>query len=216
MTSLKKASLFDPPAKVDGTIYLMRHGKTPMDTAERSDGWLDLPLTDKGRLEIIPPQQYLKTCPIACIYAPSLKRTTETAHIVRSGLLSKPPIEKAEEARTWHLGAMAGTPKRLGKPKVKKLIASPDTKPLGGESYNQFKDRFLPWFEEQCQEVEEGGEPILVILSGSNLRLLGDYLFGDDQAINLGEGGLVALHCCDGDWHREVIYGADDESLFLS
>ena len=30
-------------------IYLMRHGRTALDPMHRSDGWLDLPLSEKGQ-----------------------------------------------------------------------------------------------------------------------------------------------------------------------
>lgn len=198
------------------TVYLLRHGKTAMDTLKRSDGWLDLPLTDKGRMGLIEAQQYLKLEPLMAIYAPPLRRTQETAHIVQSGMVKQPDVRTAPEAVTWGLGVLTGTPKVESKPKVKRLIAKPDTKPLGGESYNEFKQRFLPWFLEKARDAKEAGRPILIVCSGSSMRLLGTSMFGDQDAFNLDEGGLVALHYADGSWDKEIIFGDRDASKYES
>lgn len=195
---------------IDGCVYLMRHGCTALDTEHRSDGWLDMPLSAEGQLSVIPAQQCLKTEPIACIYAPDLKRTMETAHLVASGTLSKPRVEEANDSKTWNLGVLAGTHKRYGRPAVKRLIANPDDSPLGGESFNTFKNRFLPWFHAQLDEAIKSGEPILIVCSGSNLRLVGQELFNDADSLDLDEGGLVALYHSDGAWHEEVLIGAKD------
>ena len=205
-------SLLDAPRKIDGTVYLMRHGRTSLDLEHRSDGWLDLPLSDEGQLELIESQQALKTVPIAKIYTPDLKRTTETADLVQSGLLSNPKIIVDDNAKTWNLGVLAGTKKRYGRPEVQKLVTDPNRAPLGGESFNAFCSRFLPWFEKLGKEVTKSGKPVLVICSGSNLRLLGARMLGDQDALDLAEGGLAALHNSGGSWGGEVILGHEDDS----
>ena len=190
--------------KASALIYLLRHGHTALDTEHRSDGWLDLPLSDEGQLELIESQQALKTTPISKIYTPDLMRTRETARIIRSGLLSNPPIVVNDRAKTWNLGVLAGTKKRYGRPEVQKLIADPESAPLGGESYADFCSRFLPWFEKRCEEAE-ADKPILIVCSGSNLRLIADKLLGDDEALDLDEGGLAVLHRVGAQWYAEIM-----------
>lgn len=211
-------SLLDapPPNVVQGSVYLMRHGSTALDAQHRSDGWLDLPLSDEGRIGLIQAQQYLKTVPLAAIYEPGLKRTAETAHIVKSGTMSDPAIETTPEAKTWNLGVLAGTRKRYGRPEVKKLIETPSKAPMGGESYADFRDRFLPWFEECATEAASSGKPILIVCSGSNLRCLGQSLENDPDALDLDEGGLAVLRYAGGSWHSEVLFGAEDDSQYIS
>ena len=196
-------------------IYLMRHGRTSMDVLKRSDGWLDLPLSDKGRMGLIPAQQYLKLEPISKIYAPPLRRTQETGHILTSGILKCPEVIPSPKAMTWNLGVLAGTPKSESKPKVKRLLESPDDAPMGGESYNAFKKRYMGWFDTRVAQAKRSGKPILIICSGSNLRLLGKVLFDDQDAMNLDEGGLVALTHMDGKWHHETVFGdpADTDEI---
>ncbi len=188
-------------------IYLMRHGHTVLDTEKRSDGWLDMPLSDQGMLSVVDAQQYLKDVPIVKVITADLKRTKETAHIVESGTGSEPKVVASSEGRTWNLGVIAGTKKRYGRPEVQKLMDSPDIVPQAGESFNEFKTRFLPWFKKQTS----GEGPYLYIGSGSNLRLLGQEFVGDADALDLDEGGLACLiNTIDGQWFCQVILGADD------
>ena len=37
--------------------------------------------------------------------------------------------------------------KRYGRPEVQRLIDNPAEAPTGGESFNDFKARFMPWFD---------------------------------------------------------------------
>lgn len=215
------SSLVDPGpsrGKVDGTIYLMRHGRTAMDMgANRSDGWLDMPLTDEGRMHLIPAQQLLKSLNIAKVYAPNLKRTQETAEIIKSGVMSDPDVVVEPKARTWNLGILAGVKKEDGRPKVKLLKENPDSAPPGGESFNEFQGRFLPWFNKTAKKAVSAGEAVLMVLSGSNLRILGtEVLGGDESTVDLDEGGLAALHYCDGQWHAEVFLGHEDANPYES
>ena len=205
-----KSSLLDNPSLGVGAVYLMRHGSTVMDVEKRSDGWLDMPLSDDGRMGLIPAQQYLKAVPLKRIVASNLKRATETAHIIASGTLSKPEVTSEPEGRTWNLGIIAGTRKRYGRPEVQKLVDNPASAPMGGESFNDFSDRFLPWFNEQTKDATRL-DPILYVGSGSNLRLLGQTLFGDPDQLDLDEGGLVALHKLGDEWTCEVVMGGEDQ-----
>lgn len=193
-------------------IYLLRHGRTPMDTVDRSDGLIDLPLSDLGRLGLIAAQQYLKSVPLKVIYAPALRRTQETATIMKSGILSDPKIITVEESKTWDLGKLAGTPKRYSRPEVQKLIAHPAKKAPSGESYGDFRRRYMPWFHGRAAA---GKKPFMIIGSGSNFRLLGDELFNDPESLNLDEGGLAIL-THSGSWHKEIVLGEEDTTNYES
>lgn len=197
------------------TIYLMRHGSTPMDVLKRSDGWLDLPLSDKGRMGLVPGQQYLKLEPLKTIYAAPLRRTCETAQIIESGVMTRPDVVTSEKAMTWNLGVLAGLRKEEAKPKVKRLLETPNEAPMGGESYNAFKRRYMGWFKTRTEQAKKSNKPILIIASGSNLRLLGKVLFGDPKVMNLDEGGLVKLTELRGKWHHEAVFGdpADEDEI---
>jgi probable phosphoglycerate mutase len=197
-------------------IYILRHGRTALDNLKRSDGWLDLPLSDKGRLGLIQAQQYLKMEKVATIHAAPLRRTEETAHIIASGVIHGPNVKTAPAAMTWDLGVLAGTPKEESKPKVKRLLAHPTEKPMGGETHNAFRKRYMDWFDGLVAEAEESGEPVVVIVSGTNARLLGAELLGNSDAIDLDEGGLAVLHHEDGKWHEQILFGDENKSPYIS
>jgi len=210
------SSLVDSLMTGDGCIYIMRHGRTALDMEHRSDGWLDMPLSDQGQRELIDSQQQLKAAPIKTIYTPDLKRTRETAELMKSGILSNPKIVVNDDAKTWNLGILSGTRKRYGRPKVQALIANPATKPQGGESYKDFTSRFNPWFDKIAAEVVKTGKSILIVCSGSNLRLLGGRLLGDEDAVDLDEGGLACLRQVNGIWSGDVIDGGQGDGDYTS
>ena len=192
-------------------IYVARHGHTVLDADKRSDGFLDFPLSDVGLVSLIEAQQYLKMVPLTKIIGSDLKRVKQTAEVIESGVISDPKVVVASEARTWNLGVIAGTKKRYGRPEVQRLIDNPAEAPTGGESFNDFKARFMPWFEKQTT-----GGLVLFVGSGSNLRLLGSTLLGDADALDLDEGGLACLYSTGDAWYCSVIMGADDQQKEVS
>ena len=142
--------------KSDGTVYLMRHGRTALDMEQRSDGWLDLPLSDEGQRQLIDSQQLLKQVPLSTIYTPDLKRTKETADLVLSGTPGA-KIVLDDKLKTWNLGLLAGTKKRYSRPEVKQLMDNQKASPPGGESYGSFIARFLPEFVKLASKAHRDG-----------------------------------------------------------
>jgi broad specificity phosphatase PhoE len=212
-----KSGLLPPeltsPRDVTGAplLYIMRHGRTALDVAHRSDGWLDLPLSDDGRREIVKVlSDYLKHARITCIYVAPLKRSMETGHILQSGIASKPDIEIAPEAITWNLGSLAGNPKQPNKSIVKDLLENPDKSAPDGESYGKFKERFDGWMEKQKKDAQRKG-PFLIVLSGSNCRRISEKLFNDRSALDIDESGLFVMYFEYGKWTAEVVCGHRDK-----
>ena len=196
------------------SLFIMRHGRTALDPTHRSDGWLDLPLSDDGRVRLLTAQQYLKDIPLTRIYAPSFARTTESANIIASGNINHPQVIVAsDDSRTWDTGVFCGTQKRPNKPKIQFFLDNPNKTPEGGESYNDFVQRFTPWLANREREVAEGQGPYLLVLSGSNIRELSTQETGDRDKLDLDEGGLIlGLPSKDGKWNWEVVFGKKDES----
>ena len=207
-------SILDRAQSASGAVYLMRHGRTALDLEKRSDGWLDMPLSDEGQRQLIDSQQLLKLVPLSTIYTPDLKRTRETADLVKSGVLSDPKIVVDDKLKTWNLGVLAGTRKRYSRPEVKQLMDNPKAAPAGGEPYGDFMARFLPEFAKIASKAQRDGKPILIVCSGSNLRCLGKQFLGNEDAIDLDEGGLACMRVTAYGYSGEVIHGgepSDDE-----
>jgi len=189
-------------------IYCIRHGQTALDDLHRSDGWLDLPLNDDGRKNVVLTlAKYLKKVPIKCIYTSPLKRTKETAEILKSGITSDPKIEESDEIKTWNLGSLAGDPKKPNKKVVKDLLDNPSKKAPDGESYDEFTSRFDSWIKKMETESKNNG-PLLVVLSGSNCRRLGELMLGDRENLDMDEAGLFVLSPDeDGKWTARTVKG---------
>lgn len=194
-------------------VYLMRHGRTALDMEKRSDGWLDLPLSDEGQRQLIDSQQLLKHVPLSTIYTPDLKRTKETADLIQSGTPGA-KIVVNDKLKTWNLGLLAGTKKRYSRPEVQQLMDNPKASPPGGEPYGTFMARFLPEFTKLASKAQRAGQPILIVCSGSNLRCLGKTFLGGEDVIDLDEGGLACMRVTSYGFTGEVIHGGeprDDE-----
>ena len=186
-------------------IYCMRHGQTALDDLHRSDGWLDLPLNDEGRQNIVVAlSKFLKRIPITRIYVAPLRRTKETAEILKSGLTSDPKIEVESDIKTWNLGSLAGDKKSPNKKIVKDLIDHPSKKAPDGESYDEFMNRFDSFVKKLEGESKKEG-PFLMVLSGSNCRRLSEMLFRDRAELDIDEAGVFVLFPEDGKWTAKVI-----------
>lgn len=193
-------------------IWCLRHGNTVMDISSRSDGMIDLPLSEVGQQNVVRVlDEFLKPIPIACIYHSDLIRTKQTAHIIASGLPSNPDVEVATQARPWDLGSLSGSQKKSNRPIVQSLLENTDQSAPGGESYDAFTKRFDPWVKKMQKDSEQG--QLLLILSGSNCRRISELLFKDREILNVDETGLFLMFPAnDGTWSAMVIDGhkADD------
>jgi len=181
-------------SKAKAQIFCLRHGQTALDDLHRSDGWLDLPLNDEGRKNVvITLDSSLKDANIKKIFTSPLRRTEETAHIIQSGLPDEPEVKILPALKTWNLGSLAGGPKKPNKKVVKELLANHTKAAPDGESYNEFKDRFDAQMDKLEKQAEKDG-PFLLVLSGSNCRRLSERMFDDRNVLDMDESGLFVMY----------------------
>ena len=166
----------------------------------------DLPLNDEGRQNIVVAlSKFLKMVPITCIYTSPLRRTKETAEILKSGMISDPKIEVVPDIKTWNLGNLAGDNKTSNKTIVKDLLQHPSKQAPDGESYNEFMKRFDTFVEKLKKEAGKDG-PFLMVLSGSSCRRLSEMVFRDRSELDIDEAGLFVLKPDEnGEWSAKVI-----------
>lgn len=189
-------------------LFCLRHGQTALDDLHRSDGWIDLPLSDEGRKNVVVSlAEHLKALPITTIYSSPLKRVEETAHIVESGMPSKPKVKILPQLKTWGLGSLAGDAKKPNKAVVVELIKHPTRKAPDGESYEEFTDRLDACIKKLEKESKHSG-PFLVVLSGSCCRRISELLFKDRTVLDIDEAGLFVMHPGkNGEWTADLIEG---------
>lgn len=86
-------------------LWLVRHGVTDWSDAGRLNGWTDVPLNDRGRLQARRLARMLARRPFAGVWTSDLNRAIETAHIAVSGGVIDPRLRELDfgelEGKTW-------------------------------------------------------------------------------------------------------------------
>lgn len=131
-------------------LIAVRHGQTSMNDGaggpEKFRGWLPVPLTLEGMKAARDSAQLLGDVEdIKALYSSDVVRAVQSATEV--GQVIEMPIEPAIELRDWNLGDYVGKPVTDVLDEVLAHIDEP-TKPVrGGESYQTFLDRTIPFLQ---------------------------------------------------------------------
>jgi broad specificity phosphatase PhoE len=124
-------------------LILIRHGHTNFNIPgqkERLRGWLDIPLSSQGLAEAEETARIVADFGAKTIYSSDLTRALQTAEIISRTVNA--PITPTPELRPWNLGAFAGQLIHELIPFLLLLNQQPDTVAPGGESWNQFYERY--------------------------------------------------------------------------
>lgn len=129
-------------------LVYVRHGKTALNGGgreERLRGWLPVPLAPKGEEQAQTTAtrlaQILPSDPTT-FRASDLHRTLQTAQIISDKL--GVPFTPDSHVRDWNTGDMAGKKVDDMLPTMQALIKNPDVPAPGGESVNDYRQRFEP------------------------------------------------------------------------
>ena len=134
-------------------FYFFRHGQTDYNIEKRSQGWLDIPLNDRGIAQAHELAQKLSNINFECIYASPLSRALKTAEIVRGNRDIE--IIKDDGLKERNMGIIGGhlihltdapadTPIVINRDVIEIpsiLFAEEDFVPENGESYNMYAKR---------------------------------------------------------------------------
>jgi 2,3-bisphosphoglycerate-dependent phosphoglycerate mutase len=159
-------------------LVLIRHGESQWNLENRFTGWVDVPLTDKGRDEARRAAERLKATGIAfqCCFTSKLVRAHETLKIVLD-VLGIPDLPRVDDIalNERHYGDLQGlnkaeTAKKFGDEQVHIWRRSYDVAPPGGESLKDTAARTLPFFTAQIVPHLRAGENVLVVAHGNSLR----------------------------------------------
>lgn len=176
-----------------GTVYLIAHAKTrynrPGQPHDIVQGWRDIPLDNEGTAQARRIGKFLKVNDVDEIYSSDLKRAAQTADIA-SRVSGIKVAKKDKRYRPWNLGSFAGHSSADVIPKLKPFITDTPEKPVdGGESFNEYKDRFIPALE-KLLEMADGGKNVALISHSRNIELAEGWIGGkgyrrkiDPQAI---------------------------------
>ncbi len=157
-------------------LILLRHGESQWNLENRFTGWVDVPLSPRGKKEAEEAGLKLKSLPIDCAYTSVLRRAIDTLDIAlataqKNGI----PITKDQALNERHYGDLQGlnkeeTAKKFGPEKVRLWRRSYDVAPPGGESLKDTADRTLPYFKKAILEDLRQGKNVLIAAHGNSLR----------------------------------------------
>ena len=143
-------------------LILVRHGQSAWNLEKRFTGWVDIDLTEKGRLEAEKAGSLIKNKKVKIdLYCSSLQlRANNTLKIIQEVLNDKKNFNKAWQLNERHYGALTGLNKtemikKLGQDKVHKFRRSWDVKPeplskkspyhpLNIETYKKVPEKIIP------------------------------------------------------------------------
>jgi len=170
-----------------GVLVLVRHGESQWNKENRFTGWVDVPLTDKGRDEARRAGRHLRDLRFDRAFTSKLQRARETLDLVlaeNGG--AAPPIESDEALNERHYGDLQGlnkaeTAEKFGDEQVHIWRRSFDVPPPNGESLKDTAARTLPYFDREIAPLLRAGKCVLVAAHGNSLRSIVMRLDALDQ-----------------------------------
>ncbi|MFP3165837.1 MAG: 2,3-bisphosphoglycerate-dependent phosphoglycerate mutase [Nitrososphaeria archaeon] len=165
-------------------LILVRHGESLWNMENRFTGWVDVPLTEKGRQEAKSAGELIKESGIKLnvAYTSQLSRAIETLEIILKEIGYSVPVIKDYHLNERHYGDLQGlnkaeTARIYGEDQVKLWRRSYDIKPPGGESLEDTQKRTVPFFKNTVMlDLIYYKKNVLVVAHGNSLRSIVMYL----------------------------------------
>lgn len=167
-------------------LVLVRHGQSQWNLENRFTGWVDVPLSEKGKDEARKAGESLKSYRFDQAFTSNLERAQETLKIILSVIgQEKIPLDKNVALNERHYGALQGldkkeTAKKYGDQQVHIWRRSYDVPPPKdktplnpegiSESLQDTAARTLPYFYSTILPVVRAGKNVLVAAHGNSLR----------------------------------------------
>lgn len=157
-------------------LVLIRHGQSLWNEQNRFTGWVDVPLTEKGRAEAKKAADAIKHIRFDVAYTSVLVRAQETLSILLAELgQTNLPVIRHQALNERDYGDLSGldkgeTAKRYGDAIVKLWRRSYDIAPPNGESLKDTAARTLPFFERCIMGDIRHGRNVLVCAHGNSNR----------------------------------------------
>jgi probable phosphoglycerate mutase len=157
-------------------VYLARHGQTDWNLEHRLQGSADIPLNATGRQQAAELAQRLSLIHLDAVYSSALRRSRDTAEIVRGSAPLTPLIGLNER----HLGKFEGRRTDATDPETaneyERRSQDADDPLDGGESLTQFFERVQTTVAKVLAQHESGA--ILIIGHGATNQMIVRALLG--------------------------------------
>ncbi|WP_426754018.1 2,3-bisphosphoglycerate-dependent phosphoglycerate mutase [Myxococcus sp. Y35] len=159
------------------TLVLVRHGQSLWNQENRFTGFVDVPLTEKGREEARLAAKALQGMTFDVAYTSALSRAQETLAIILDSLGQRVPTIRDAALNERHYGDLQGlnkadAAKRWGDAQIKEWRRSYDVPPPNGESLEMTAKRVLPFYDRAIAGDLRLGKNVLVVAHGNSNRSL--------------------------------------------
>jgi 2,3-bisphosphoglycerate-dependent phosphoglycerate mutase len=157
-------------------LILLRHGQSQWNLENRFTGWVDIPLTDKGREEALNAGKRFKDIKIDYAFTSALVRAQESLTFALKGAEQTGiPIDKDKALNERMYGDLQGlnkaeTAAKFGDQQVHIWRRSYDVPPPNGESLKDTTARTIPYYQSKILPHLKAGENVLVVAHGNSLR----------------------------------------------
>jgi len=158
-------------------IYFTRHGESEANLLrEHSNRGFKHPLTEKGRVQATALAQKLADIPVARLFTSPIMRAVQTAEILSDALGM--PYEITDALREYDCGILEG---RADEAAWQLHFAVFDAwvqhkdwerRIEGGESFNDIRDRFVPFVDHLIAEYGESPANIVLVGHGGLYRCM--------------------------------------------
>lgn len=161
-------------------LVLVRHGESQGNRDNLFTGWLDLPLTDRGRQEARAAGAALRRLGVVfdVAFTSALVRTIETSRLLLAQTNSGPVETRSATAlNERNYGDLAGLDKeqaraKFGADQIQQWRRAYAIAPPGGESLRDTAARVLPLYVGAILPAVMRGGATLVVAHGNSLRAL--------------------------------------------
>jgi len=193
-------------------LVLVRHGQSVWNLQNRFTGWIDVPLTEKGKEEAYKAGELLKDIKFDVAYTSMLTRAQETLRIILETVGLLIPVIKDQALNERHYGALQGLNKDRAREKWGKDIVhlwrrSYDIPPPEGESLKDTAARTIPFLERAIMGDILDGRNVLVAAHGNSLRSIVMYIE------NLSPEEIIKVEIPTG---TPIVYELDENGKLLN
>jgi broad specificity phosphatase PhoE len=161
-------------------VPILRHFPTALNEKGVSRSWLRVPPDPEEVKKLLPGVvKTMKGLGVSSIESSDLPRASGSAKAVADEL--DVPMKSSYEWRTWNSGSeVSGKKESETIPIRQRYIKHPDTKPRGGEEFQDFLDRSEPQLKRVMEENRKDPEsPKALVLHGHHMMALEDLMSGE-------------------------------------
>jgi len=166
-----------------GKLILVRHGRTDLNRPgkeERLRAWKDIPLDSYGEQEAEETARQLAGHRINVIYSSDLLRARQTAEALQR--VSGARVVHSPHLRPWNLGTLAGKKVHDIIPTLERLNRKLSERAPGGESFDEFYERYARQIEEILAVAESSAGCVAAVTHGRNFMALPTILEKGDRS----------------------------------